>query len=153
MSFNYRGPPEWATWIWGSMLKQEVFIVPVHWGHPAPEGEAITSGSPFSKFLYSFQGQNGAPATRHNMIGRTVWLLNWLVSAGDQWLVPPPFWRGGVPTCFMTSLFQGEGCLVEFSKGPELTSLSPPTPFFLVHVSIPKLLLVFWFLILLVFCI
>ena len=34
---------------------------------------------PFSEFLYGFQGQNRASATRHNMIGRTVHPLNWLV--------------------------------------------------------------------------
>ena len=32
-----------------------------------------------TKFLYGFQGQNRASATRHNMIGGTVHPLNWLV--------------------------------------------------------------------------
>jgi hypothetical protein len=34
---------------------------------------------PFGEFLYGFQGQNRASATRHNMIGRTVHPLTWLV--------------------------------------------------------------------------
>ena len=34
---------------------------------------------PTGEFLYGFQGQNRASATRHNMIGRTVCPLNWLV--------------------------------------------------------------------------
>jgi hypothetical protein len=38
------------------MQKQEEFIVPMCWGHPTPEGEVATSGSPFGQFLYSFQG-------------------------------------------------------------------------------------------------
>jgi hypothetical protein len=38
------------------MQKQEEFIVPVHWGGPAPKGEVVTSGSLFDQFLYSFQG-------------------------------------------------------------------------------------------------
>jgi hypothetical protein len=33
----------------------------------------------FDEFLYSFQERNRASATRHNMIGGTVCLLNWLV--------------------------------------------------------------------------
>jgi hypothetical protein len=39
---------------------------------------------PVGKFLYGFQRQNRASATRHNMIGRTVHLLNWLVFRGWQ---------------------------------------------------------------------
>jgi hypothetical protein len=38
------------------MQKQEEFIVPVHWGCPAPEGKVTTTGSPFGPFLKSFQG-------------------------------------------------------------------------------------------------
>jgi hypothetical protein len=52
----------------GSMQKQEEFIVPT-W---EPEGEVENLGGLFGVFLYSFQGQNRASATRHNMIGGTV---------------------------------------------------------------------------------
>jgi hypothetical protein len=38
------------------MQKQEKFILPAWWGHPASKGEAMTLGSPFGQFLYSFQG-------------------------------------------------------------------------------------------------
>jgi hypothetical protein len=57
------------------MQKQEQFIVSVYWGRPRPKGEVATSG----EFLYGFQGQNRASATRHNMIGKTVCPLNLLV--------------------------------------------------------------------------
>jgi hypothetical protein len=65
------------------MQKQEEFIVPAHWGHPVPEGETATPGSSFGEFLYR------AAAIRYNVIGRTVWLLNWSlgneVARGGQW--------------------------------------------------------------------
>ena len=46
----------------------------------------------FGAFLYGFQGQNRASTTRHNMIGRTVNPLNWLVFRewGVLWNVSPP---------------------------------------------------------------
>jgi hypothetical protein len=103
------------------MQKQEEFIVPVCWGHPAPRGKLVTPDCLFGEFLYSFQGWNRASATRHNMIGRTVCPLNWLV-----------FREWGRRTFLSLSLLAyvlyglslpgGEGYLVEFSKGPELTS-------------------------------
>jgi hypothetical protein len=36
---------------WGSMQKQEEFIVPVLWGHPASKGEVVILGSPFGESL------------------------------------------------------------------------------------------------------
>jgi hypothetical protein len=38
------------------MQKQKEFIVPVHWGFPAPKGEVAIPGNQFSQFLYSFHG-------------------------------------------------------------------------------------------------
>jgi hypothetical protein len=38
------------------MQEQEEFTVPAPWGRPVPEAEAVTLGSQFSEFLYSFQG-------------------------------------------------------------------------------------------------
>ena len=52
--------------------KEEEFIVPGYWCCPATKGEAATPGSQFGEFVYSFQGQNIASATRHNVIGRIV---------------------------------------------------------------------------------
>jgi hypothetical protein len=61
----------------GIDAKAREFIVLACWGyHPAPKGEAVTLGNPFGEFLYSFQGQNRASATRHNMIGGTMHHLN-----------------------------------------------------------------------------
>jgi hypothetical protein len=37
-------------------VKKEEFIVPVCWDCHRPEGEAVTLGSLFGQFLYSFQG-------------------------------------------------------------------------------------------------
>jgi hypothetical protein len=52
-----------------SMQKQEEFIFPACWVFIlSPEGEAVTLGGLMGKFLYNFQGQNIASATRHNMI-------------------------------------------------------------------------------------
>jgi hypothetical protein len=45
----------------------------------------------FSEFLYGFQGQNRASATRHNMIGRTVHPLNW--SLGNEVTRTSLVWR------------------------------------------------------------
>ena len=59
------------------MQKQEECTVPACCGcHPASEGEVVTLSGPFSEFLYSFQEQNRASATRHNMIGVIVYPLN-----------------------------------------------------------------------------
>jgi hypothetical protein len=52
----------------------EKFIVPVHWGHTRPEGEAVTP--PPTRQVFFFQEQNRASATRHNMIGGTVHPIN-----------------------------------------------------------------------------
>jgi hypothetical protein len=79
MSLSYRGPSEWTTRSWGSMQKQEAFIVSVHWGCPTPKGEVATWVARSASFLYSFQGWNRASATKHNVIGRALWLLSWLV--------------------------------------------------------------------------
>ena len=76
----YQGHPKWTMWSQKQCKKQEEFIVPVHWGHLSPEGEAAnTSTSSASFFLYGFQGTNRASTTRHNMIGRTLHPLKWLV--------------------------------------------------------------------------
>ena len=40
---------------------------------------------------------------------------------------PLPSGGGGLPTCSMTFLFEEGGGLVEFSKGPELTSSAGPS--------------------------
>jgi hypothetical protein len=93
----------------------------VHWGHLRLKGEAVTPGSPLGKFLYGFQGQNRALATRYNMIGGTVntldqndWFLgNEVVGAYSAC----PF----LPTCSLTYLFQDGRGPVEFSNGSELT--------------------------------
>jgi hypothetical protein len=45
-------------------------------GHLAPERQAATPGISFGKFLHSFQGQNRASTTRHNMTGKTGCSLN-----------------------------------------------------------------------------
>jgi hypothetical protein len=55
--------------------KEEEFIVPGIFCCrccPATKGEAATPGSQFGEFVYIFQGQNIASATRHNVIGRIV---------------------------------------------------------------------------------
>jgi hypothetical protein len=36
------------------MQKQEECIVPERWGRPAPKGEAVTPGSPFSQLFWVF---------------------------------------------------------------------------------------------------
>jgi hypothetical protein len=65
--------------------------------------------------------QYRALAARQNMIGKTVCPLNWLVFRkwGSRDLVSLP-----LPAYILSdlSLLRGEGYLVEFSKGPELTS-------------------------------
>jgi hypothetical protein len=38
----------------GINAKARVIYFPKRWGHPIPEGEAVTLGSPFDQFLYSF---------------------------------------------------------------------------------------------------
>lgn len=79
MSLNLPGIPQVNNADQELMQKQEEFIFPVYWGRPIPKRELATPGSPFGKILYSLQGQNRASATRHNMTGRTVCLLNWSV--------------------------------------------------------------------------
>jgi hypothetical protein len=71
---------------------------------------------PFSEFLYGFQGQNRASATRQNMIGGTVHPLNWLVFRewGDKTSL---VWRWAivsseecVPTCRSVPALWSEKC-------------------------------------------
>lgn len=143
-SFNYWGCSEWAMWSWKSMQKQHEFIVPGCWDRPRLEREAMTLACS-ANFYNSFQGQNRASATGHNIICRTMWLLSWLALRGwdskcfpylqvaSGWSPNVVFLRNvktlsllegrGAYVFHDFSLPGGEGCLVDFSKGPELTSL------------------------------
>jgi hypothetical protein len=130
----YQGPPEWTTWSWNGCQKQEEFIVPVQSGSPRPKGEVATPSNSLAEFLYAFQGQNKASATRHNMNGRTVHPLNWLVfrewgdkdfpclkvSNGQSWGMWPHPQVSSCPVAWemliSLSLLEGRECFKSFPK-------------------------------------
>jgi hypothetical protein len=102
------------TQSWDWCKKQEEFIVPTCWGHPA-HGERE---QPLEACLTSLYTVLKAAAIRHNVIGRTVWLLNWLLSREwgrwpkvEECVSPPPC---GLRNVISPSL--PGGCLWPFSR-------------------------------------
>jgi hypothetical protein len=121
----------------------------------------------FWELLYGFQGQNRASATRHNMTGRTVQPLTWLVFRewGDKdfpclrvskgqpcGMCPHP----KVHSCpvvwemlISLSLLEGGECFTTF---PKFLAWPFYSPLFFMHASILKLLWIVMQLISLVLC-
>ena len=97
----YWGLTEWTMQSWKSMQKARGIYCSSALGSSQTRRRGGAPQHLFSEFLYGFQGQNRASATRHNMIGGTVHPLNWLVFRewGDKDF--PCLKVGNSPSCRM----------------------------------------------------
>ena len=119
----YLGLHEWMTQSQESMQKARGIYCSSALGSSQTQRRGSGPQHPTGEFLYGFQGQNRASATRHNMIGRTVHPLNWLVFRewGDKDF--PCLKVGNSPSCRMCPHPQVSSCPVVWEM---LISLSVP---------------------------